>query len=495
MYALLSSGPRRSLAGALILSTALMWGGCSKKESADNTPNLPIVSPETALAGLGLETSGKDALSWANRTGENGTYSYTDVVISDTGDGAIRAEKMTVTGATMTKQNGSEVPSFGTLELTNVTAGDDMERVTITSVSLVGPSPETAAATTQILQGMDDLDFDIENLAFKAATFSDFKMNGEDGESINIARLKMNDVADEKMGLFNLSGVSAMGPAGGSFTLGGVELKNMRLDMLTEGLEESANPLASIMRYDPANPDVTDVLVTDLNFDISGITGAMDSYTQVMTEKGDVQTHTQTMSPLTIKLENAVGPAAMLSGLGYDEFVFSQDWVSTYNKKTDRMQMQSGSLDMKDGFSMSMDGDISGLTAFANVLKAADESGDDFDPEQIVGQTLSFKEFGMTLKNEGLAERALDFAATMQGTTPDRVKGQAKGFLLMGRMGLDNDAMGKMAGQALDAIDAFIDNPGTLKIGFYPKEQLSGSDFISLFEGGDLPDGFVAEAK
>lgn len=508
----------------------LVCAACSKKESAQST--LPIVNPDQALAELGFAESEGGLISWDSVSGDNGTYIYEDVnIILDDDTGSLEIETLTLSGATMIgDEHGAQQATFASIKAEDLSVIGEEGQLTIEDVLLSDPTPQTAKAFADILSQMD-----IEDVAANAAygfgklELGQVQMSGkEDGETVNftVDRVDITDANADKIGRFELSGLALSVDRDATDFPG----QNMDMNMSLATLDFSDMPINQFSGSDgsyalmarqlnamnPYENFTGDVTLADFDFDIMGVSGGIKSVTRRAQVKGDVIAVTQKIEDFIITPGQQAGPMQMLSALGYEQFEINSEGVTYMDEGQDLITLGENYLSLKDGFNLSMDAKIEGYgEAFKRYVKnieGLDEKSvdDATDPVlEIVAMqefseglidSLNIHEFGMTLDDQGLAERGLSFAAMMQGTEPERVKSQLSGMMLMYTMMLQDDAKSQMMRQMIEAASDFINEPSTLKLGFYPDAPISGATLRSVLTDDESANhlssddlGFIAQ--
>ena len=179
--------------------------------------------------------------------------------------------------------------------------------------------------------------------------------------------------------------------------------------------------------------------------------------------------------------------APMLGMLGYEEIVVKAAAESTYDPETDVLTMPTYYLNWVDAIRIDMTGSFGGIKAYGEKLTAVDYASmaDMVDPtafeDEFVAALSELIIEDMTIKidDNGLFDKGLALAATMQGTDPEALRGQIGMFagmipLLGGETGVDPALLGQVA----TAVSGFIQEPGTLTVTLKPDTPITADVFM-----------------
>lgn len=492
----------------MILSAALVCAGCSQKESVDSSDGSDVA----ALALLNMDASGEDGLTWEDRKGSNGNYTYTNLTIDPQDDD----DESVVTIGTLTLSNVGMIdaaPTFGSMKAEGLRITDEDTLMQIERMSMTDPTPETAMAMTKILSGFTDLDIsDDSNIGFGELTLSKISASSsQDGGSMTIGSINMEDVDKNYAKSVSLKDLEMLTNEGGvqdgrialaSLEMNGVDLASYS-DMEGAAALDPAKSMDRIAGMNPYKPGVENLTLSGLEFKIAGMSGGMDSATRRSKTRGGVTVVTQDMSPLTLTPQaGAQGPGQMLRAMGYETLTLTGKSVMELDEANDRLSVKENYLKLNDGFNLSFDYDVTGYAKMlAKRTQIAAENG---EAETYTAESMSalmdmllINSAGVTLDDQGLTDRVINFMAESQNTTPDRIRKQATGGMLMFSMFMEDDAKAQITRQSIEALTEFIKEPGTLKLGFYPETPIpvSALDAASRGEGDAKTLGFKASAE
>ena len=535
------------IATSVILGATLALSGCKDKSEASIDAGKSVSTPygkfkpggklqsldapsavkrtadeaSSALAALNLDESGSGSLTWAAREGSDGNYTFKGLEVDVDGDDAVMTIdtlSFTGLGSDAGVTTFSSVTASG-MKLAGGDAGDEQGEMTVGNFTVVDPSPAFAAAISAVIAGEDDVDdlFESLDLGFGAMSMDDlnFKLTEDDeGVTMALKGMRMGKTDAKTMESFALRGFTMEGnPDGEDLTmnLDSVDVVGLNYGIYTDAFDtmgSSPTGLAQLMTQ--ANPYEQPVHTFDLrglSGDAAGVTWNMDSAVVRTDEKGGKTIVTQITSPLTIA-PSGDGSAGQelrqaLAGIGYDSITISTKGVTQIDEANDRILVEDASITMEDGFVLDMEYDISGLgkmyaaqAKFAAMAEAGEEYN--YAEAQSAGmEDLKIGKFGMTFNDNSFTNRVFDAVAAERGTEPDVLKAQITGLMAMGAMMASDDAQQKLVADASSAIQTFLDNPGTLKLGLYPDTPL-GMETIEAMGVGVIDVeamGIVIEAK
>lgn len=466
-----------------------------------------------ALAALNLLEKDAKGLSWAETSGADGNYSYTNLTVQD-GDGQLSIDKANLIGVHM----DGETATFDRADFSGIKIYDETEDTTITmgTLSVARPTPDMAKAIITSLQNikdLDDLDLDIDDedmdMGFGALGIGDVSITsdelnmstkslvwGEDPET-NLTDFKVQDVAlnftedaDEPVKA-SLKSFSATG-------LRGNMMKN-----LPDG---RSGPLGMMSGFNPLAKMYSTLKMEELDFDSSFVSVTSKGFEGKSTEKGGVTTQKSVGEPFIIRLKDAPkDPQAkqayeMVKELGFEEIVLQSSQTTILDSNEDTISVKDGLLSMKDGFKLSYNYGASGVKAMTDKMQSMDRA--DMSPResqaemQAAMSDIKLNGFQMRLEDQSIVERGLKLAGKFRGASPDQVKKEMKVALALAPMmarGLEGEMLGEISG----AFGEFIENGGTLSIVVDPKEPLSVTELADYKRSKLTMDdiGFTAKAE
>ncbi len=492
-----------TLALAIAISGTLALRACGKKDKPKSAANIEKVEARTvsdaeamqALAAFSLDTSGSGKLQWDKRDGSGGNYTFADVKINDDGKNSTIGQ-VEIWGAHM----AGEQASFDKIEFRDVTSvSDDSNdtKIKIASIALVKPSPALASGLAKSFGGdkeaFDNMDGDI---SFQAVSFTGFNLTDDD-VNMNIKSMSMGEAKD-KTGVLSLSGLTMDGKGdGGSkpnfkMSLGAINITGANIKKYKgmfkairnsgENGDLSEEAMADFMKtmniYDP---DFNTASIRDFDINADGLTITMKSLEASASKKGDKITIVSEMSPMVVVLPKDSNNADLqkvtetLAALGYESLEFTMAGKTLLDEKADTMKGYDTYIEMKDGFRLSYDYDMSGYKAFSEKMAAMSAQGDTADPMAAMAMMndLQISKFSISLRDDSIVDRGFKFAAAQQGGTADALKTQAKAMLGFATMAAQDEAQQKLATEMVAALTALIDNGGTLTIDMNPKPPIN----------------------
>lgn len=517
-----------TLALACAMSATLILGGCGGKDKSKNAKIAKLEKVDTrkvdnaeaaqALTALSLNESGSGALSWAKRTGDGGNYTYTDVVVKGDKDADVKIAKLELFGAHMQ----DEQANFDKIEFRDFTVADKKEdrNFSIGRVSLVNPSPDLAASIIEAFSGAEDGLEDIDgDISFQAMSFSNMKASG-DGSNMSIKSMSMGEAKD-MTGVFSLTGLDVdakmenddgdaedirkmdMGNLKislGSFNVTGANMekyKGFMTESMKQGRANGSTAIANIMKtMNVYDPDFKSVNLRDLDVNADGMVLALKSYEASMQEKDGVVTMSHKMSPLSIipaKDGSVMGQkraANTLSKMGYDRFEFSMGGNSIMDENADTLKTHDSFIELRDGFRLSYDLDISGYKDFTEQAVSAKSTGSLKNPMAAMGMAsaLEITKLRIALRDDSIVDRYFKMTAEQRDTTADALKQKIKDSLGRISMEAEDEAQQKFADELLDSVTSFLDGGGTLVFEMAPANPVNPGGIAMGAMFGAKPD-------
>lgn len=505
-----------TIALAVALSFSLTLGGCDKKDdkgtNASHKTSSKIVAKtagkivqvkkrkvsdaqaQQALTALSLNESGSGILEWGTRSGREGNYTYNDVKITADADNIITVSSMELMGAHME----GEEPSFDKVILNGFQAkedGGDNVNVDIKKLSLSEPSPALSGAIAASFGGdenaFDDISGDVK---FGGFSLADFKLKAGDG-GFNIDAVDFGKAKD-KTGVFTLSNFDLDIQDGedvkmriGSVSATGLNLEKyegIMSKMMQNDEDEAMQDIMSSLN--PYDPDFENISIKDVSFGADGMVGSLESYVGNVVKKGDRIIMKQSMSPLTLKPPvEAKGKAKefaeALSTMGYSELSLTMQGTTELNAAEDTMKTYDTFVEMKDGFKLSYDVDVTGYKAMLEPMKA-----NDIMAAMTYMDGMKIGKLNMAFRDDSIIDRGFKLAASQQGGTADELRSQAKMGLAFLPMMAKDEGQQKIAKQLSEALSELLDNGGTLTLDMQPEggELDLGSVMSGAMQGGNV---------
>ncbi|MEO0713517.1 MAG: hypothetical protein AAFY37_06350 [Pseudomonadota bacterium] len=469
-----------------------------------------------ALTAMNLDTSGTGIVTFANKSVNGATATFTDVSIEieDGDQPSVTAGTLTLEGLETTESGEA---SFGLMKLADITIppseGEGDTVTTIKGLSLVNPSPATAGYIAKVLGGGDhEAVPDAEGLSFEGlaldtllATISD-----EDGTSgtFGIETVNLGAQPDENVGSAVLEGMKLdiVDGADGqtakmnldNLTIAGADLKLLEAVRDNVDDEEAMATALSAALYDnPIDPGFDSMSLSNFTFDIAGADFALPSMNYVVARNDAGEPTRLSLEPMTMTLsadpeggEAGSELAGALGMIGYETIELNAAGASTYDPETDILTYEAGEnyFGLADGFTLNTGGKIEGYKAYSASLgdlmadPAALENG---DPTAMMGafSSLVVHNFELQFDDNSFVDRMFNLAAAQSGEDPAQLRNQAVMMTSMAPMmaagaGID----GALATEFAGAISSFLSEPGTLTLKVAPETPLN---IGALIESGD----------
>ena len=420
---------------------AVLVVACGGNNSDGATTEVDEATASSALEALHLATSGEGAVSWDERTFDNGVYTFTDVVFTDTtpeDDEDDAAELTDEDGNVIELEDGGDV-DFDTVRAERMIVAaprfDDagnviFDRLSIENASFVGEDGEVssggferlllenpnAAMVADFARGFsgEEMDED-EDPQFSSYRFDNFAFEGltmsspEDDEDFefSLARFAMVDYQGSSMGRFEISGFDFSGtdPEAGEIRFGFDELVMENIGpSLIDGIDrgiaaELASETGDALVSEPEEVDLDNYnpfdaydsfRFTGLDANIGGVIVTMDSMTAEIDERSDDVIMTSNLTPLVVRpnTEQAFGAqmALGLGMLGYQQIELHGSSEAVYDRGDDRVYSRGDNyFEMTDGFRIETEMDMSGYMAYA---REAMRFGAGMQPESFDGEDI-----------------------------------------------------------------------------------------------------------
>lgn len=502
-----------TLALGAVLSTSLIMGGCGKKDkdathmseaaSVIKARKVDETEAMQALKLMGLETSGDVKLTWADRSGKNGDYVFTDLGSTEKNAGDGHLDKLTLRGVHME----GDSPAFDQLVINGLSVKDDEDTVAFNSISISNPSPALAKAMGLVLGGDKDAFDNIEgDVSFSAVDFSGLSIISDE-VNLKLDDMKIAKTKDGK-GVFVLDNWEMAVDDDDTqvkFSLGSINVTGANIEKY-KGLvgeafkagktggdlneEIMTKVMGSMNLYDP---DFETFSMNDLHVDAMGLVVNLDKITGKADEKGGKIYMTQSMSPLTItppkgdNINRKMKPfVEAMETLGYDSLEFTSDQTSIIDPKTDTMTLKDSYLAMNDGFKLSMNYEIVGYAQYLKSVLASSSSSSNNPLEALEAmKALTVNNMHLELRDDSIVDRAFKLAAKMQGGKPDALRTQAKMGLAFLPMMAQDEGQQKLATELGAALGTWLESGGSMVFDMNPETAVSLGD-VAGAKTGDL---------
>lgn len=523
---------------------AVLVVACGGNTSDGATTDVDEATASSALEALHLATSGEGAVSWGERTFDDGVYTFTDVVFADTStdddeeaeaeltdeDGntiefeaggdvdfdEVRAERMIV-AAPRFDDDGNVI--FDRLSIENArfatedgdTSGGGFERLLLENPNAAMAADFARGFSGEEMDEDEDPDFAsyrFDNFAFEGLTMS----SPEDDEDFefSLTRFAMVDYQGDSMGRFEISGFDFNGtdPEAGEIRFGFDELVMENIGpSLIDGIDrgiaaELASETGDALVSEPEEIDLDNYnpfdaydsfRFTGLDANIGGVIITMDSMTAEIDERSDDVIMTSNLTPLVVRpnTEQAFGAqmALGLGMLGYQQIELHGGSEAVYDRGDDRVYSRGDNyFEMTDGFRIETEMDMSGYMAYAReaMRLGAGMQPESFDGEDIMAMfdPLMINRLVIRLEDHSLLDRALTAGSAAQGMTKAELRQQAGAMIALGMMGAPAEIPRPLISELSEALVSFINEGGTIVIAMEPDQPVSIGELVRAGETG-----------
>jgi len=440
---------------------------------------------EQALALFGLQTPGR--ASWSDRQFEDGAYIFTDFTLTDA-DGVLQAETFTLQQPQV--RDGGAFFTALRFETLQVRWPDG--EMSVADFTLSAPTPLLAQGVALALRGaqtLEELDIDRAGYGFGQLTAHSVQSQDIQNKTERIRfqfdHLEASDYADgEHLGALDFSGftfhMEDSAAVSAEMSLDRLLMTGVRLNQ-----PDFDAPFAAPM-ITPGEAPLEQFDMTGLDITVAGAALTLPRlHGEVDTLEDDVLRSVMTMDRLEVR-PNSDHPDGQafregLDILGYDAMVFSFSGESRYDPETDRAwTVGETALTLEDGLRISLDQDVSGLSAYTENLGSAAKEGADTNPAALIAP-LMLHRFRLEIEDRSLMDRIMAYYAEQQGVTPEQARAQAGAMLAMGMAFAGTGLPDGVLPQASAALNAFITQGGVITIDMAPDTPVSMG---SLMDGG-----------
>ncbi|MEL8056054.1 MAG: hypothetical protein AAGK66_07865 [Pseudomonadota bacterium] len=453
-----------------------------------------------ALAAMSLTDSGSGILFFADKSVDGDDATFTNLTIGGSDEmkiGSLAFEGLNVEGDTAT---------FGKMVFSDIEIAPPGEEGTVKvgDISLVNPSPELSGWLAATLSGQQRPFPAVETLEFGSASISDITGAFDDADAagtFGLGKFEIRDMTDLKAARFLMKGLTfdaEDATEGMSFTgkideMSMVNVDAKYLKAIEDNIGDEEEMVAAVMALayeNPMEPGYDSFAMEGLDLNLAGAKVAMDSLSTFVERNANGDPVKYVTPKFTMKIdadpdggEGGVGLLQGLSVLGYENLVINGEGVADYNPDSDVVSYTASKnyFEVEDGARFSFGGELGG---FAEYSKLAGESfnfedlanGAEPDPDAMTEafSALTIFDLSMEIKDDGLVNRSINAAATMNGQDPDALRSQISMGLGMAPMmaqgsGVDMALVTEVTG----ALSKFIADPGTLTISMKPGTPLN----------------------
>lgn len=437
---------------------------------------------ETVLKSMGIWEQ-SDWLTWDARSGDQGNYSFKNVVIKSGEGEDITAGKLELSGLHMV----GDVPVADVLTFTDLKMTDDEFAMTVDSFAV------KSVFMPEALNSIEDVaNFDLEPNQLPQAIVVKGFSGGDDEVSIKIKTLGVGEDNDDNHLRFAAEDIDITSKGKEAFTVKLAAAHFKSLEALKPGTLEALadvdNPGALLdftnsMQF--GDMLFTDLIVNSDYFDLS-----LPKYVQSAQKSGDI-THVRMGMPslkMDIKEAAALDPQSrqamqMLKSLDFTSMEFSSAGYTEVNLSEDIMDVKEASLNLKDGFDLNYTAKFSGYQAMNKASVTATT------PSDIAAAQENFEihNFALSLEDKSIVDRSFKLAGEMTGQSPENLRRQLNGVMAIGTLAATAQGYGEIYGDFTSAFGDFIEKGGTLNIAMNPETPIS-LGLMKEIERGEIPD-------
>jgi len=442
---------------------------------------------ERALKKMHLWDQSK-SVSWDSRTGKNGHYEFKNLrIIDDEDDGEVTIKKAEIWGL---RTHGDKT-TFDKLDMEGITATDheDGGVATIDFLSMADPHEDF---DLDIKNG-DDLEIEDGQLGLGALKMKGLNFTqAEDKVDFNLDQVIFGHDEKSKTFDFKISGLDMVaepedvGPLsikmGGFYGLG---INSSSLGQDKENVRGALNGFSSIGSRFASGKSFDHYAMDKLSIQSDFVTVNSDGVYGVAKRKGDTVTTRQQADPFVIKFKDEPPmPEAKdlyenLEKLDLLEFEMSGRSEYELNEKKDTLLLKESVVEMKDGFRLTTNYDLTGLPS---ALKTIEAAGYNEGEMRDAIQSVSVNEFYLRMEDESLVERVVELAADTQGTSPGVIKTQIKAVLGIASFAGKTDLQKEASAMLLEALGEYLEGGKTLTIAIDPDTPITGKEAMNLMD-------------
>ena len=500
----------------VVLASVLAFGACKKKDAAvvsdiSESWIKSQVSLDTAKRDISAEDAQaalekielweqSDEVSWDERSGENGYYTFKNLKFAD-GEGVIGTAK--ISGLRMLKEDAAFADHFELSDIT-ITEPDEGTVVTIKSVHYVLPDGENFMELVESLD-IEDLSSSEKslslqnmfrsgdmNLTIGEGYLDDMSVTGDDiTMTIDFAGWA-EDEDNRKLSLL-FKDISGNGEENGEafeFNLDNLSMKGLDLEYYDNMM---GNNIAAM---NPFEPNVENIKMDNFSIKGGGLFVDMPKMHGWYTDKKSGKFQAITEMPSLVfgfdrepEDKELVEFKQALNDLGYEQMEFSFKSKSHLDENADLMESEISRLSMKDGFDLNFDYKITGLKNMVEKMGDAVDTVDYSDTAAMNAANLemimeAFKamnlhHFSMEFDDNSILEKSFNMAAKKQDVGADLIRQQAKGGVMMSTMAAQSEYQAELSKDFADNLVKLIDEGGKFKVEIKP---MDGFDFGKAFE-------------
>ncbi len=439
-----------------------------------------------ALEALGLGAASR--ASWRSQTIEDGTVTFDNFVFNDDDGGGLTVDTLVIDRPRLV--DGAPVVDAFDFQAGIITYEDGEASFEQFLVSEPGPAlTEQAAAYFQRREAEVEFAAGSDNRFGQIRVLSlavDLEDDSGGPSNLNIDRLEATDFDGDILRDFTMETLRFEGGDDGGGTVA-IGLDRVQLEGFAGGLMEldDVRPLSA--------PTYESFLVEGLALNASGLIANIASISgDTETRNGGQVVSTVQMPNLTVSAQRDAGDigaqfASALDTFGFEELVFSLQSTTVYDPMQDRVRTEGeNALVLRDGFRLSIEQDLSGVTAYGEALAEWVESEPDAinSPPADILELLKLHRLVIEFEDEAFFSSVFSIMAEQQNSTPEAVRAQAAGFVAFAGILVGGYAEPALVASAQTAVVSLINQGGTLQVAIEPQAPLP----MSAFTEGRVPE-------
>jgi len=516
-----------------LTAASFLLVACNNSDGGDGVAVTRVdqATGDSALAALYLANSGDGVVTWDDRSFDDGVYTFTGVVFTDTESGEdadevedgedgdtdidfdeVHAARMTVAGPRF-DDNGDVIFDRLSIEDGRFVSSDESETGGGGFASFIVESPN-AELVADIARGFsgessDDEETDTSAYRFGLIALNELTAEGTDDESGEDYRFAMNRFAldgydGDTLQRFELMGLEI---DGASPDTGPIRIRLAELSMdeigqaffapFTEGMRQA---MADAAGEDATASDMPDYdpmdaygafLMSGLDVNVGGILVTLDRMTGEIDDSGNTIVGTTEMTPLVIRPDTEYPLGAQMSlglgMLGYQQLEFTAAGESVYDRGEDRVYTRGENyFEMTDGFRIESEMDLSGYLEYAQAaMRLSMQGQDEFDMDGMF-DPLMINRFVLRIEDMSLLDRALTAGSAAQGMSKAELRQQAAAMVTLGMLGAPAEIPRPLLTELSQALVGFINEGGTITIAMEPDQPVSVGTLMEQAESEAL---------
>ena len=487
---------------------------------AQITADRPVRSVESNEAKSALERMGlweqSDTVSWEDRTGENGNYTFTNLNISsenDAGSDVMSASEFEITGVRLLDSN---IPYYDTVSATDLDMYVTSEKTDITAsrVGINMPDSDTVAIRLKNRSG-DVINSPIEYIAglmepgtlpalpeifvenLKTSKTKEVRFYGSSPDDIMDQINNKTKPVKKQVKDITTTGFAALSKVSGTENYNwqisnfaaethnfmgkknNVELAFLDIAGLDSKILDRLDPIKSGQAGDLFDPFFNALNLQGFKFESETDIFQMGQATVIHSDsRGDqfsrqisVPQMTISAKPLPQTNEGRPWSGNPFAKLGYDKVDFSLSSKTDFDKITGTISDTGSRLTASDAFDVTLGYKVSNIdSGFASLMMFGRGGSQD--------AVIEFGEFSFT--DKGILDRVHEQLSEEKNMSVEDAKAATKASFFAMKMMAQSDYQKELATAATNAYGALIDDGGKIQVSVRPQRPVSLKDY---FEG------------